>query len=161
MKQNEPKKIAREHFEKAYKLQIAGNLPDAIEYYRLSIELHPTAEAHTFLGWAYSHQGQYEEAIEECLKAIKVDPDFGNPYNDIGAYLIEKGKYRESVPWLQKAIQAKRYDSYYYPHYNLGRVYEHEATWRKALTCYEEAIKVNPDYILAVKARNRLRALFN
>ena len=36
--------------------------------------------------------GKLDEAIEECYKAIDRDPDFGNPYNDIGAYLIEKGQ---------------------------------------------------------------------
>ncbi|NIO09761.1 MAG: tetratricopeptide repeat protein, partial [Deltaproteobacteria bacterium] len=45
----------------------------------------PTAEAYTFLGWTYSFMGQLNEAIEECQRAITLDPDFGNPYNDIGA----------------------------------------------------------------------------
>jgi tetratricopeptide (TPR) repeat protein len=32
-----------------------------------------------------------DDAIAECKKAVELDPDLGNPYNDIGAYLIEKG----------------------------------------------------------------------
>jgi hypothetical protein len=35
--------------------------------------------------------GLTDDAITECHHAIEVDPDFGNPYNDIGAYLIEQG----------------------------------------------------------------------
>jgi tetratricopeptide (TPR) repeat protein len=62
----------------------------------------PTAEAHTFLGWAYSHAGYVERAIAECKRAIEVDPDFGNPYNDIGVYLIEKGALDDAVPWLER-----------------------------------------------------------
>jgi len=62
----------------------------AAQFYKRSIELHPTADAHTFLGWTYHQQGKVDEAIEECKKAIAVDPTFGNPYNDIGAYLIER-----------------------------------------------------------------------
>src|SRR2546430_7197875 len=54
------------------------------DLYQQSIDVHPTAEAHTFLGWTLSFQGRLEEATRECLKAIEVDPDFGNPYNDIG-----------------------------------------------------------------------------
>ena len=50
---------------------------------------YPTAEAYTFLGWTYHFQGRIEDAIAECKRAIEVDPEFGNPYNDIGAYLIE------------------------------------------------------------------------
>jgi|SRR3989338_1068578 len=102
----ESKKTAQDIFKKAYELQMAGELEDAIDQYKRSIEIFPTAEAHTFLGWTYSFQGHYDEAISECKKAIKVDPDFGNPYNDIGAYLIERGALDEAIPWLRKAMTA-------------------------------------------------------
>ncbi|MBI1978301.1 MAG: tetratricopeptide repeat protein [Candidatus Omnitrophica bacterium] len=161
MTEEEAKKIAQEIFSKAYDLQMAGELEDAIEQYKRSIEIYPTAEAHTFLGWTYSFQGRYDEAIQECRRAIKIDPDFGNPYNDIGAYLIERGKLDEAIPWFQKAMTAKRYDNYCYPHYNLGRVYEQKGNWLEALKCYEASLKANSNYTLARKALNRLKALFN
>ena len=161
MTEEEAKKIAQEIFRKAYDLQMAGDLEDAIEQYKRSIEIFPTAEAHTFLGWTYSFQGRYEEAITECKEAIKIDPDFGNPYNDIGAYLIERGRLDEAIPWFKKAMTAKRYDSYCYPHYNLGRVYEQKGNWREALQCYEGSLKANPNYTLAKKAFNRIKAMLN
>src|SRR5687767_10167818 len=78
-----PEERAQEYLQKAYRLQMSGHLQEAIENYKASIELHPTAEAHTFLGWAYSFLGEYDTAIEECKVAIGIDPEFGNPYNDI------------------------------------------------------------------------------
>jgi tetratricopeptide (TPR) repeat protein len=95
------KEFARELLRKAYQLQMRGELEAAIDLYKQSIALHPTAEAHTFLGWTYRFQGRLEEAIEECRRAIEVDPAFGNPYNDIGAYLIELGRAAEAIPWLE------------------------------------------------------------
>jgi len=86
------KKLAIDYFQKAYREQMRGALDQAVVLYTKSIELHPTAEAYTFRGWTYSFMGKYEEAIGECHKAIEVDPEFGNPYNDIGAYLIELGR---------------------------------------------------------------------
>lgn len=148
-------------FKRAYEEQTKGNLSGAAELYKKSIELFPTAEAYTFLGWAYSFMGKYEEAIEECHKAIQVDPEFGNPYNDIGAYLIEKGRFDEAIPWLEKATHAKRYDSYCFPHYNLGRVWENKGDWEKALECYRNALKAKPDYTLASRALNRLQGMLN
>src|SRR5439155_960523 len=82
-----------------------------------------TAEAHTFHGWALSFMGRYDDAIEECKRAIDVDPSFGNPYNDIGAYLIEVGRLDEAIPWLERAIAAPRYCCYFYAYTNLARVY--------------------------------------
>jgi hypothetical protein len=34
-----------------------GGLDRAVERYQRSIEAHPTAEAHTFLGWTLGFQG--------------------------------------------------------------------------------------------------------
>ncbi|HSS45154.1 MAG TPA: tetratricopeptide repeat protein [Thermoanaerobaculia bacterium] len=63
---------------------LAGDLHEAIALFTRSLQVHPTAEAYTFRGWAYSFAGRLEEAIEECRKAIATDPTLGNPYNDIG-----------------------------------------------------------------------------
>ena len=153
--------VARDLFRKAYECQVKGEFDRAAELYKKSIETHATAEAHTFLGWTYSFMGRYEQAIEECRKAIEVDPEFGNPYNDIGAYLIEKGRVDEAIPWLEKVIQAKRYDNYCFPHYNLGRVWESKGDWAKAMECYLCSLKTNPDYTLAARALNRLKGMLN
>ena len=76
-------------FEQGYRHQRKGELGDAIELYKRSIAMFATAEAYTFLGWSYSMMRRYDDAIEMCHKAIELDPDYGNPYNDIGAYLLE------------------------------------------------------------------------
>ena len=34
-----------------YRYQMEGELGRAIEHYQRSVAVHPTAEAHTFLGW--------------------------------------------------------------------------------------------------------------
>ena len=52
-----------------------------------------------------------------------MDPDFGNPYNDIGAYLIQMGRLDEAIPWLEKATRAPRYEAPHFPRFNLGRAY--------------------------------------
>ena len=155
------KKDAQEYFERAYQHQMKGELETAIKHYKRSIEIYPTAEAHTFLGWTYSFMGNYDTAIQECHKAIEVDPDFGNPYNDIGAYLIEMDQPEEAVPWLEKATKATRYDSYCYPHLNLGRIWEKKGQWDKAIDAYKNALRANPDYVLATRALNRLRGMLN
>ena len=152
---------ALRYLQEAYDKQMQGEIEPAIMLYRKSLEMCPTAEAYTFLGWAYSLQGRYEDAIAECHRAIEVDPEFGNPYNDIGAYLIEKGKFDEAMPWLEKAIHAKRYESYCFPYYNLGRIWEQKGNWFRAAECYQKALSDNPDYELAKKAMVRLQGMMN
>ena len=152
---------ALELFSQGYAAQLQGELGQAVDLYTESIACCPTAEAYTFRGWAYSFQGNYEQAIEECLQAIALDPDFGNPYNDIGAYLIEQGKLDEAVGWLQKAAQAPRYDSPFFAWFNLGRVYERLWKLDKAEASFARALECNRGYAPARHAWRRLRARWN
>ena len=106
---------AAELWQEGYRLQMAGELERAIEAYRRSIETYPTAEAHTYLGWTYSFQGKIDEATAECMRAIEIDPEFGNPYNDIGVYLMQQDRLDDAIPWLEKAKLAKRYEPRQFP----------------------------------------------
>ena len=161
MMSENPRDVALNYFQMGYNHQIKGDLEQAIALYTKSIELFPTAEAYTFRGWTYSFMKKYDEAIEECKKAIDVDPEFGNPYNDIGAYLIEKGDWDKAIPWLEKAIESKRYETYCFPHMNLGRVWEHMGLWSKAKRQYLKALQANPNYNLALTALIRLTGKMN
>lgn len=145
----------------AYEKQMAGNVDSAIELYLKSITAQPTPEAHTCLGWAYSQKGRYGDAIRECEKAVRLDPGYGNPCNDIGAYMIETGRWEEAIPWLEKATTAERYDGRFYAWYNLGRVWEHRGDWAQALEAYRHALEKNPEYTLAEKAIRRMEAALN
>jgi tetratricopeptide (TPR) repeat protein len=145
----------------AYRLQMAGDLDTAIETYRRSLAVWPTAEAHTFLGWAMSFQGRLEEAIDACHRAIAVDPDFGNPYNDIGVYLMQQDKLDEAIPWLEKAKEARRYEPRHFPYMNLGRVYVKQGKWWRALRELESAVRVAPADAAARRALHELRGRLN
>lgn len=146
-------------FQQAYVLQRQGDLETAVDLYKRSIELYPTAEAYTYLGWTYSTQGKVEEAITQCKNAILIDPTLGNPYNDIGAYLIGQGLYDDAIPWLEKAISSSRYEAYHYPWYNLGRVYVEKEMFTKARECFAKSIEIESRYEPARQAMARLRTL--
>lgn len=136
-------------WQEGYRLHLGGAYQEAINRFEQSIERHPTAEAHTFLGWSMSYLGRLEEAIDECKKAIAVDPDYGNPYNDIGVYLIDLGRPDEAVSWLKKAIGAKRYCCYQFPHFNLGRVELMKGQLEEAKRSFEQSLSYDPNYLPA------------
>jgi Tfp pilus assembly protein PilF len=155
------KHLAERFLKEAYRMQMKGQFDEAVELYKKSIESFPTAEAYTFLGWTYDMMGRTDAAIEECHKAIEADPTFGNPYNDIGAYLIKKGQLDEAIPWLERALEAPRYESYCYPHMNLGRVYDARHEWLRARDHFRKALEQNPDYTPARQALGRIRGRLN
>ena len=145
-------------FHAGYLCQSMGYLEDAEDLYRASLAIMPSAEAHTFLGWRFSFDGRYEEAIKECKGAIEVDSTLGNPCNDIGAYLIELGRLDEAVEWLQRAIESERYCCPCYAHCNLGRVYLMKGMGRLAKREFEKALEINPEYDLARELLDRADA---
>jgi tetratricopeptide (TPR) repeat protein len=155
------KREAVELFRRAYSAQQAEDYDEAIELYRRSLAVYPTAEAHTFLGWAYSFQERYDEAIEECLRAIRVDPDFGNPYNDIGSYLLAKGDRYSCVRWFKRALSAPRYEARAFPHFNLGRVYEQRRRLLAAARHYGLALEEEPRFAQAAQALRRVQSRLN
>ncbi len=144
-------------WQQGYILHSFGEYESAADHFRQSIKAYPTAEGHTFLGWSLSHLGQTEEAIAQCKQAIELDPDYGNPYNDIGVYLIDLGRPDEAIPWLKKAMQAKRYCCFQYPHFNLGRVLLMKGQVEEAVRAFERALSYDPDYLPALKALEVIR----
>ena len=144
-------------FARAYECQQAGDLGAATHLYQASIAEAPTAEAHTFLGWLYSFEARYDDAIAECKRAIAVDPTFGNPYNDIGCYLMTLGRDDEAIPWLERATQAPRYEAPQFPHVNLARLYEKRGDVLKAVAEYGRALEKVADYRPALLGLRRLQ----
>src|ERR1700722_8938874 len=152
---------AKQRFHEAFAAQMEGDYDRAVELYLGSLALHPTAEAYTFLGWTFHFQGKIDEAIAECKRAIEIDPDFGNPYNDIGAYLIGLERYDEAIPWLEHAIVAKRYEPRHFPYFNLGRAHLAKGSINRARELFKQALEIEPRYALARQALEQLRRMVN
>ncbi|MBI4523109.1 MAG: tetratricopeptide repeat protein [Deltaproteobacteria bacterium] len=161
--QNEKPEQKRAKAEKLYNagylLTLLGNYQEAIQLFRRSLEIEPTAEAYTYMGWTFSHMGDLERAREEAEKAIQLDPDFGNPYNDIAVYLIEQGKEAEAVPYLEKAMRAKRYCCYQFPHFNMGRIHLKKKMYDKAREEFKKALEIDPAYLPAIQGLELLELI--
>jgi tetratricopeptide (TPR) repeat protein len=157
--QESKEKTAEELYNTGYLAGMLGWHREAIELLEKSLAIMPTAEAYTYLGWTYSHMGDYRRAIDEAQKAITLDPHFGNPYNDIGVYLIELGKEDEAIPYLEKAVRAKRYCCYQFAHFNLGRIYLKKKMYEQARQEFKAALKIDPDYLPASEGLELLKAL--
>jgi Tfp pilus assembly protein PilF len=157
----DPQEQAWALLQQAYRVQMDGDYDQAVILYKRSLEIFPSAEAHTFLGWTYHFQGKIEDAIAECKRAIEVDPEFGNAYNDIGSYLIQMRRYDEAIPWLEQAILAPRYEPRHFPHFNLGRAYLAKGMLSRARECFNESLRIEPNYVLARQAVENLRRMVN
>jgi Tfp pilus assembly protein PilF len=143
---------ARDLWELGVQQLMSGHIRAAVDSFNRSLAIHPTAEGYTYRGWAISFLGRLDEAIEDCKRAIGVDPEFGNPYNDIGVYLMQMGSLDEAIPWLEKAKSARRYDPKHFPFLNLGNIFMAKGDQMRALEEYVKALDIDPENEVALKA---------
>ena len=143
---------ARELWEDGVTELMSGRVHSAIDCFNQSILQLPTAEGYTYRGWALSFLGMLEQAVQDCEKAIEIDPDFGNPYNDIGVYLMQLGLLDDAIPWFEKAKAAARYTPRHFPFLNLGHIYMAKGEQNKALEEYVHALDLDPENPVVLKA---------
>lgn len=155
------REAALDLWREATALLLAGAPQEAIALFTESLKLFPTAEAYTFRGWAYSFDGRLDEAIEECHKAIATDPSFGNPYNDIGCYLMQKGDLEQAREWFERAKRAPRYEPRHFPYLNLGRLHAQRGDVALAIAEFEAALAENPGDPIATRSLEKLKYQVN
>ncbi|NBV42656.1 tetratricopeptide repeat protein [bacterium] len=144
------KRIANQLLKQGRLLVLQNDLEGALEKFKASVDEFPTAEGYTNWAWMLSFSGDLNRCITLCEKAIELDPEFGNAYNDIGSYLIDLDRCEEAIPWLKKAKRAKKYDARHFPFLNLARAYLKLDRDKEALTEYKRLLKLDPNNIEAL-----------
>ncbi len=120
-----------------------------------------TAEAYNLIGWTYSLEKQFETAKNFCLKAIKIDPAYGAPYNDLGSYLLSEGQTAESLKWFELAKNSRNYQNREYPYINAGRAYMNLRNYKQALEEFSMALTLVPQNEELHQTVQRLKETLN
>ncbi len=134
------------YFNIGYHYHIKGDLEKAAECYVRSLQNKPSARAHVFLANILSQFGEVDSAIEECKYALDLDPKYGHALNDLGAYLLQKRKYKEAEKYLNRACKTKSYENKEHAHFNLARFYLHKGMLLRASTELKLCTKINPEF---------------
>ena len=116
----------------------------ALESFEKARNYYETAEVLNLIGWTYGLQEEKEKAKSYCLKAIKKDPNYGPPYNDLGSYLLGEGQVDESIKWFELAKKALNYQNREYPYINCGRAYMAKRDIPNALEEFGKALTLAP-----------------
>ena len=97
---------------------------------------------HNERGLQYLEKGQYDQAITEFTKAIKLEPKLAEVYYNRGVAYDEKGQDNQAISEYTKAIELN--PKFAWAYYNRGNAYEEKGHYDQAIADYTKAIELNP-----------------
>jgi tetratricopeptide (TPR) repeat protein len=91
---------------------VSGELDKAAQTYQEWIESYARDDpAYSSLGIVYASQGQYEKAVEAQRQALRLAPDVGAPYMNLGNALLGLQRLEEPRQTAKSAL-AQNFDDY-------------------------------------------------
>jgi tetratricopeptide (TPR) repeat protein len=99
------------------------------------------------LGHNYAQQGQLDQAIAHCQKALQIKPDYAEAQNDLGNILRQKGKVDEAITHYQIALQIK--PDYVDARNNLGTALQQKGRMDEAIIQFQLALQIGPGFAYA------------
>ena len=127
------------------KLCSEGQVEEALNKTTKLLERFPqSVDLNNICGVCHLRLKQIEIAIESFKRAIKIKPDFADPYNNLGNALYAGGRVGAAIDVYKKAIEVK--PDYALAYYNMGSALQEIDKIEAAIVSYRQATKINPDY---------------
>lgn len=124
-----------------------GQNAEAVEIIQTVLDLDPTnADNWNNLGLAYGGLGNSERAIQCIKKAIDLKPNQFLFKNNLALQYRGLEDYENAVFFLREAIKIENKPQLWL---NLGGIYGELKNLEEAKTCFENAIKIDPNYAAA------------
>lgn len=117
---------------------------DALDYYRAAMAKADSAVLHNKVGITYLQMLRKNEARREFERAIKMNKQYAEPYNNLGAleYYFNHN-YGKAIKQYQQAIKLKDDSASFYS--NLGTAYFAQKKVDLAAQEYAKALALDPD----------------
>lgn len=116
---------------------------DSIDYYRAGMKKADSAVLHNKAGISFFEMHRDHEAKKEYEQAIKLDKNYAEPYNNLGALYSRDQRYGPAIREYRKAIKINEASASF--HSNLGTAYFYGKDYDHATREYKRAIELDPN----------------
>jgi tetratricopeptide (TPR) repeat protein len=114
----------------------------------------PEARVRNTLGKIYGGRQQYDQAIGEFLKAVKINPFDVETYYNLGITYFFKGDDAKAREYFRQAQSVDK--DYFWVYYGMGLIYEKEKKYKEAKDMFSKALTLKADFTMAQSALARL-----
>nr|NCR82312.1 serine protease [Microcystis aeruginosa K13-10] len=161
IKQNDPENVYLAWYGKGLALGELGKAQPAIEALQQAINTLPKREDlknfHSSIlqqqSAVYRYLENYEQALTVINQAISLVPNNPNHYNEKSAVLSRLKRYDEGLAAITQAIHLAPRAAWYV---NRGILYRRQQKYELALSDWNKAIELNPNYAMAYYNRGVL-----
>ena len=110
-------------------------------------------------GFVFFNLNNYEMAIDQWEKAIKIDPKFVDGLNNLGNALSRIGKFDEAINYLNKALNLR--PDFFETYYTLSEIFYQKGIYDKSLKNINEALNLKPEDLLTIKSKLSILSKMN
>lgn len=105
------------------------------------------ADGYWIRGRHYRNKGQLEKAVEDLVRAIKINPSNALAYRYLGTIYFIKRDYVQALANLKKAEKLERGNELTQLYSDIGQVYISIGDFKKAEEYFKESLRLQPNYI--------------
>lgn len=135
--------FARGYVELGFAYHELEKYPQAEDAFKKAVTIHDDSCAQCGLGMVLHRQGRNEEAEKALKKALILNPQDTCAFNQLGRMYYQLDRYPEAVEAFRGEINLRPSAIAY--HF-LGNSYLYQNQFEKALTAYDEVLRLNPKY---------------
>lgn len=114
---------------------------DSLTLWNDTLHNYPSSLAYLNRGIAYADRGESDRALNDFIKTIELEPDYGEAYINRGNIYVIKGEFDKAINDFNRALYLKN-DSVEACN-NLGLIYDYKQEYEKALDYFTRAIEIN------------------
>jgi type IV pilus assembly protein PilF len=128
-----------------------GQYKIAMEKLQRGLELDPrNAEGHHMLALLYQQLGETQSADYHFKQAVELDPKESSAHNNYGKFLCQTGKNAEAEEQFLQATSNPLYNAPELAYTNAAVCFVRQRDLLKAEQYLEQALRVNPNYPVAL-----------
>lgn len=157
IQQNSDLSLENKAIIEAYRLQNAGEIPEAIEKWRSiantakGVNDDLVARAFFSIGYLHSEENENDQALSAYDQSIELMPDFADAYTGRGVVKSKLGDAEEAIADHDEAIRLK--PDFAEAYINRGKAKRALKKYEEAIADYDEAIRLNPNSAAAYTHR--------
>ena len=145
MKNQDPN---QEHLQSIISLFNQGQLQQALSESSQLLERFPNSVIlYNIAGACNAGLMQFDAAINNYKKALKINPYYADAYSNMGNVLKDKGDLEAAIENYKQALKIK--PDYAQAYNNMGNALKDKGDLEAAIQSYKQALKIKPDYAQA------------